>query len=219
MRTKVNAAGLEKAHKVLEEKYYQEIDELHEKYDVYLHDMKHTLRTIAALAEEGNYKEIRQLIIDMQGSLGEIQKRIICSHKILNALILERKSYAEKNNVILEFDITEPVQFQKIKDLDLIAIMGNLLDNAIEAEKYSEKREGILCSIWMANAERHMIIQIENSFDRKNGKPYRSNRPARIGEKHGIGLKSVREIVKRYGGIYENTKSSERYWAKVILPM
>lgn len=220
MRTKVNAAGLENARIELEEKYYQDIDELHEKYDVYLHDMKHTMRTIAALAEEERCDEIRHLISEMQSSLDDIQKGIICSHKILNALFQERRSYAEKNHIILKFDITEPVHFHKINDLDLIALMGNLLDNAIEAEKHSGKQEGILCCIWMAEKNRHLLIELENSFDRrKSARPYRSNRPDRIGEKHGIGIKSVREIVKKYGGIYENEKGGGRYWVKIILPM
>ena len=71
------------------EKYYKELDEIHEQYDVFIHDMKHTMRTVNALAEEGRCKEIKELIEDMLIKVGNIQNRIICSHKILNALLTE----------------------------------------------------------------------------------------------------------------------------------
>lgn len=204
------------------EKYYQDLETLHEEYDVFLHDMKHTMRTIAALAREGNNEEVERLIKRLQISLGDIEEKIICSHKILNALLLERKAYANDNGVILELDISEPLCLQEIDDMDLIVLMGNLLDNAIEAEKKYEKKEGggILCSIRLAREGRHLLIQIENSYQEQgNKRNFKKGVTERIGQKHGIGLGSVRRIVKKYGGIMECKKSGGRYLVKVILPV
>lgn len=208
----------------IEAKHYRNMDELHEQYDVFLHDIKHTMKTIAALAEEDNSAEIEDLIRGMQISLGNMNQKIICSHKILNALLAERAGYAKDNDVTLDFMIKEPLYLQEIENLDLVTLMGNLLDNAIAAEMNSKKREGILCSMWMARSGRHVLIQVENSYDEKAsarssfGKERTAvKEKAPIGAKHGIGLASVREIVEKYGGIMENSRQDGRYRVKIIL--
>lgn len=204
----------------MREKYYQDLDELHEEYDTFLHDMKHTMRAIAALARDGEVDEIISLIDKLDMSLGRAEQRIICSHKVLNALFNERKSYAEEEGVALEYDVIEPLYLQDIDDVDLCSLVGNILDNAIEAEKKSAKREGILFCMRMAREGRHVIIQVENSYDEEaeNNKT-KTVETERVGAKHGIGLRSVRKIVRQYGGMMEDKKSDGMFRIKILLPV
>ena len=204
----------------LKEKYYQDLETTQEQYDVFLHDMKHSMRTIAALAETGDCNKIGDLIKDLRVALGNIEWKMICSHKILNALLVERKEYADDNGVILNLDIKEPLYLQDIEDVDIISLIGNLLDNAIEAEKRVKSKQGVLCSMWMSREGRHILIQVENSYEEKQGnKANGGERKVRIGEKHGIGCKSMQKIVKKYGGIMESSKANGRYQVKMILPV
>ena len=203
------------------EKYYKELDEIHEQYDVFIHDMKHTMRTVNALAEEGRCKEIKELIEDMQIKVGNIQNRIICSHKILNALLTERKAYADECGADLELEIAEPLYLQNIDDVDLIILIGNLLDNAIEAEIHAHERNGVLCRIHMSGNGIHVVIQIENSYAEKSAGTEKETvrHSDNIGNKHGIGLKSIKEVVRKYGGVFDCWQSDGRYIVKVILPV
>ena len=201
------------------EKYYKDLDEIHEQYDVFIHDMKHTMRTVNALAEEGRCKEIKELIGDMQIKVGNIQNRIICSHKILNAMLTERKAYADVCGAALELEIAEPLYLQNIDDVDLITLIGNLLDNAIEAEIHAHERNGVLCRIHMSGNGFHVIIQIDNSYTEKIAETEHLQHPNNIGNKHGIGLKSVKEVVRKYGGVFDCWQSDGRYSVKVILPV
>lgn len=220
MKTRVQKLEREQLRFRLEEKNYRNMEKLHEEYDVFLHDIKHTMRTIAALAREGNCEEIENIITDMRTSVGRIEQEVICSDPLLNALLSERKGYANDSGVIFDVEIREPLYFQEMEELDLIVLLGNLLDNAIEAERRSKKREGVLCHMRMAREGRHMIIQVENSYDEKEQSQTRKViNNVRIGEKHGIGLESVRASVRKYGGIMENEKEKGRYCVKVILPV
>lgn len=204
----------------LEEKNYRNMEKLHEEYDIFLHDIKHMMRTIAALAEDGNCAEIERVIAKMRTNVGNIEQTEICCHPLLNALLSERKGYANDTGVILDMEIKEPLYFQEIDDLDIIALVGNLLDNAIEAERQSKKQEGILCHMRMAREGRHMIIQVENSYDEeKQSRKLRIKGEGQIGEKHGIGLESIRASVRKYGGIMESEKEKGRYSTKIILPV
>lgn len=204
----------------MREKYYQDLDGLHEEYDTFLHDMKHTMRAIAALAREGEVEEIISLIDKLDMSLGKIEEGIICSHKILNALFNDRKAYAEEVGVVLEYDVVEPLYFQDIEDVDLCSLVGNILDNAIEAERQSAERDGILFCMKMAKGGRHIIIQMENSYDEavenNKTKPVETER---VGAKHGIGMRSVRKIVRKYGGMMEDKKDGGKFWIKILLPI
>lgn len=220
MMMKAKSLEMVNARLDLEVKHYQNMDSLHEHYDTFIHDMKHTMRTIAALAEEGDCEKISRLIEKTRMNIGNIEQKTICSNKILNALLSERKSYADDNSIEIEMEISEPLYFQEIDEMDLITLMGNLLDNAIEAEKHAKKQEGILLCIRMAREGRHLIIHLENSYeDNYNHGKIRIKRSERIGDKHGIGLESVKDIVRKYGGIIENEKSDGRYLVKVILPV
>lgn len=204
----------------VKEKYYQDLETMHEQYDIFLHDMKHTMRTIAALSEMGDCDGIGHLIKEMKVSLENIEWRMICSHKILNALIVERKEYADDNDVLFEPDIREPLYLQDIEDTDIITLIGNLLDNAITAEKGAKSRDGVLCSIQMTQEGRHILIQVENGYAHKpSSKEAGQERTMRIGEKHGIGCKSMKRIVKKYGGIMECRRENGRYRVKIILPV
>lgn len=204
----------------MEAKHYQNMDNLHGQYDTFIHDMKHAMRTIAALAEDGDCEGIGCMIDKMRFNIGNIEQTMICSNKILNALLAERKGYAADSGIELEMEIREPLYFQEIDELDLVTLMGNLLDNAIEAEKRSRVRTGILLCMRMAREGRHMIIHLENSCeDNLNSGKIQMKRNGQIGNKHGIGLGSIRDIVRKYGGIIENEKGEGRYAVKVILPV
>jgi len=204
----------------MREKYYQDLEELHEQYDTFLHDMKHTMRTIASLAREGADEEIIDLIDGLRMSLSKIEQNIICSHKILNALFTERKSYADEEEVPLKFDITEPLYLQDIEDMDLITLIGNILDNAIEAEGQVTEPEGVLFSMKMSKEGHHIIIQVENSYsEKKSENQNKSPETGRVGAKHGIGMRSVRKIVRKYGGMMEEKKEYGRFRIKIILPV
>ncbi|MCR5783867.1 MAG: GHKL domain-containing protein [Clostridia bacterium] len=85
-------------------------------------------------------------------------------------------------------------------DHDLVVIMGNLLDNAVDAAEKSEDKAILLET---DNRNRYAVIVITNSCD---------SPPAASGEKllstkndrtlHGIGLKTVKKTLQKYGGDY-----------------
>lgn len=204
----------------LEEKYYRDLEKLHEQYDIFLHDTRHMMRTISTLSREGNCGEIEHIMETMRFSLCALDENIICSNKILNALLSERKSYADNKGVVLDLEIAEPLYLKEINELDLITLVGNVLDNAIEAEIQSAKGEGVICNMHMSNNGRHVIIQVENSYEEKRADRIKAIKMIeKIGNKHGIGLKSVGEVVKKYGGIFESGQEDGMYKVKLILPV
>ncbi|MCM1048743.1 MAG: GHKL domain-containing protein [Clostridiales bacterium] len=218
----VKARELENINIRLEKlaEYYQNIEDMHEKYDTFIHDIKHQLRAIAALSEDGDCENISSIIAQMRIDVGNIGQGLICSNKVLNALLLERKGYAADNGVALEMEIIEPLNLHNIQDSDLITLIGNLLDNAIDAQKYVNNQNPVLLNMRTARDGRHIVIHLENDYDNKlRLRKTVVKSVEQIGNKHGIGLNSVQNIVRKYGGIIENNKQGGRYVVNAILPI
>ena len=105
--------------------------------------------------------------------------------------------------VLRESTKTERPEAEKleISDLDLCALVGNLLDNAIEACERLDAGEKRRIEISLRIVERALLLQVVNScrdaraLDRRmDSFSQKRNGPG------GMGLKSMRRIVKNHGG-------------------
>lgn len=204
----------------MEKRHYQNMEEQHEQYDAVIHDIKHVIRAMAAMSQmkDENSEDIIRLMERINLSIGKISDKEYCGNKTLNALLLERIAFAEEQGVVLELEVIEPLQLSKFDELDLISLMGNLLDNAILAEGKVENPQKVYCRIALSRDFEHLIIQVENSYEEKAITT--RNRPeGKIGSKHGIGLDSIAEIVSKYGGIMDTFKEDGRYRTKIIFPV
>ena len=94
-------------------------------------------------------------------------------------------------------------------------ILGNLLDNALEALERAEHR---YLYVEMHYDRGILIIHIENSFDgkvKKRGDTYLTRKDKK--DFHGIGMKNIEEIVKKYDGEQEITVSGKRFKTNILL--
>ena len=206
----------------LRQKHYKELETVHLQYDIYLHDVRRMIRTIAAMVEERNWDNANLLADYMVDTVRGLGNRILCFHDILNALLAERKSYAESQGLSMEIKGKEPLLLGEISEIDMVALMGNLLDNAINAEIDAPAKEGILCQMSTALDGRHIVIEVENSYNPSKAKEKQTaqkpeKKIERIGHKHGIGLISIQETIEKYGGMISHQESAGRYYVKVIL--
>lgn len=214
---------LQHAQDELEQKYYKEIANMHLQYDIYLHDVRRMIRIIAFMVEDKQWDNAALLTDYMVDSIQDIRKNALCLHEILNALLVDRRSYAESLGLTMTIDVKEPLLLGDITEIDLVALTGNLLDNAINAEKDAAEKKGIMCLICTALDGGHIIVEVRNSYDKIKEKEKHAARKVdkkakQIGRKHGIGLVSVEEITRKYGGILSTLDEDNRYFVKAILP-
>lgn len=200
----------------LERKYYTEIANTHLQYDIYLHDVRRMIRIIASMVEDKQWDNAALLTDYMVDSIQDIRKNALCFHEILNALLVDRRSYAESLGLAITIDVREPLIMGVINEIDLVALTGNLLDNAIHAEETASEKRGIICRILTAYDGRHIIIEVINSYDKIIKREKKA--AGSIGNKHGIGLISIQETLRKYGGILSKLEDGGRYFAKVVIP-
>ena len=200
----------------LELSHYQRVEEINRNYAEYLHEMRRIVRTVDQLThiEAGSIAEgLVEKILHIEKPSGD---QYIFNNPIVNAIFLEREKQALEKDMIYHVDIQPGIDLSFIDDLDIISILGNLLDNALEA---AEGCLGAYVTVRLYKGNNELvIIRVENNFKaslKKNGKNYLTIKPEK--EKHGFGIKKIEEISQTYGGILSCSVEKNIFTAVLIL--
>ena len=193
------------------EQYYKEVEKSNREVRKIKHDFKNMLLAIC-----GNYKEknkISEEISKIIKQLDESDKKIYTSNVVINTIINNKISQAEKLNVKTEVNIKIPksVSFD-YKDAGIL--LGNILDNAIEAcERINQDRRWIQIDIFHQRSI--LLIKVCNGKI-KNSVNINKSSKSNV-HNHGIGVTSINAVVKKYDGYVEFVDKGEEFEVNVSL--
>lgn len=189
--------------------YYKRMEEVEEKHKQYAHNLKEYLQTISGLATKCKSEEIVDILKDMEVEVDSISDKIYTSNSILNALLCEKELQAQKEEIGFHVMIEPELDLGKIKNGDIIVMVGNLIDNAIEAAALCKEEKRIDLKFFESDGN-FIVLDIENTYGnrikRKEGS-YLSTKKNPL--YHGIGIKSVRETAEKYGGMLFQEQKEE----------
>ncbi len=175
--------------------YYDILEKQNNNLRTYAHDAKNHLSAIKHL---NTNPEIDIYISKMTERLAEYGKVCHSGNHTLDVVIDKYVTECDLNNIAFEFDI-KINNLSQVEPYDLVAILGNLLDNALEAAEQSQDK---MVSIETDFRNNFSVIIVSNSCDKN---PQLSNSELPVTTKsnkrlHGFGLKSVRKTIKKYNG-------------------
>lgn len=107
----------------LEESYYNRIEEIARKQQVYQHDMKQYMSAIATLLAKEQSQEAEKLFQQMQIQVNELEQKAYSGNGMLNALLSEKENQAKRQGVELLLEIEPGVPLSFLKDTDMIACL------------------------------------------------------------------------------------------------
>lgn len=175
--------------------YYNILEQQNKNLRTYAHDTKNHLSAIKNL---NNNPEIERHISKMIESLATYSKVCHSGNRTLDVVIDKYVTECELDNISFEFDIKNN-NLSQIEPYDLVAVFGNLLDNALEAAKVSKERN---VSIETDFRNNFSVIIVSNSCNHTPllndiRLPITTKKNKRL---HGFGLKSVKKTIKKYDG-------------------
>ena len=181
--------------------YYQALQTQFENHRILVHDIKNHLGSIDALALQGNTAEISAYIRRLDASLQAVPQARICNEPILNMLLLRFDEDCRKENVSLQCDIRDHC-LSFMDAADITTLFGNLLTNAFEAANNSQERR-INLSVRRNMEQSSVVISLDNSCDHSPDTDTDGNFVTRKKDRirHGVGLKSIRRVVRKYKGM------------------
>ncbi|MBZ6527261.1 GHKL domain-containing protein [Aerococcaceae bacterium DSM 111021] len=180
------------------------------------HDLKHQMSVILS---ESDVNKREEYLTNLKSSIENLEAKIETGNAVLDTFLTQKNQYCITNDInftcIANGDLLNHLQVT-----DLVSLLGNALDNAIEhVEKYDDPEKRLI-TLKLTSKANMVVLRIDNylmteleAFDdlpetSKQDKIY-----------HGYGLKSIRYIANRYGG-YMNI-NTEDYWfsLQVVFPM
>lgn len=192
-----------------------------ERIKVLRHDMKHHMNELMLLANKYNVAEIQEYIDHMETYIQNPNEIVASGNMEIDSVLNYMLQKAREELETVTVKVTLPEKMKHTFDINVM--IGNLLENAIEAARQTDKK----CLNVNITLKRGVLkIRIENSFLPANiveeerqgvGKVFLTTKKAK--GQHGIGLKSVRKIVEAYNGTMEVTTQDGLFCVNLILYM
>ena len=175
-----------------ERSYYQILEQQNENLMIYAHDTK---KHLAAIASLNNDPTISEYVGKLSDQLKEYSKNCHSGNRLLDVIIHKYSLNCEAKGITFCYEVRQ-CNLNKIEDMDLVAIIGNLMDNAVNAAIESVDKQILLDTTYRNG---YSVLIVSNSCD--NAPPTR--RKYLVSDKegfHGFGLKSVAKTIKKYQG-------------------
>ncbi len=180
------------------------------------HDLKHHLHVVQMLLETGHVEEARKHLLEAGTKINGVSFTTFCENQVVNAL-LTSYSQRSKEAGIDFFASAQLPQKSCMDNFELCSLIGNLLENALEACQKAPKGQRRI-TMKAAPHNGQLLISVENGFDgtilREEGQIV-----SRKGEGGGLGIRSIRSIVSRHEGEYIPQWNDDTFTASVMLRM
>lgn len=221
LRTAYNRMQLDKNNldisQSLLQKQNAEIHDLYQKNRLRLHEYSHTLTYLYCCVKEKKYDDAEKFLHEHMGELDEEKRQVWTGLPFLDFLINYKKQVMDKAGIVfrLELDVYE----YPFEEAELGVLLGNLLDNAIEAcEKCVPGKREVYLRI--RNVRYLFMLKMINSSSKSpemNGLRFITDKADK--NAHGMGVEQAKRIVEKYGGDIDFSYHEGRFETKFIVPI
>ena len=178
-------------------RHYQELLQGMERNRHLIHDIRHHILILQQYDQDQEYGKLHDYLKKMNDEIQENRNPIFTGNRIVDFILNQKRQAAENKGI--QFTTESQIIFSHpLEDKDICVLLGNLLDNAIEA---AEKNEKQWIRIRFEKIEEMFFIEISNSHSgniiKSNGNFISSKKDK---DMHGYGLISVKRIVNEYEG-------------------
>ncbi len=178
------------------------------------HDLKNHFSVIRGYVERGENDACCDYINSIQQTVESMGTLIRSGNSVIDYMINSKLSNLDGVEVLISGYVGN---FYDISDADMVCIIGNILDNAVEAVEHSIKAKRI--ELYFSKIKKNRLIICKNTVDApvlKNNKKLLSTKANR--EAHGLGHQIVESTVKKYGGLVDYFEEDGFFGVEISLP-
>ena len=205
---------IERFQSELIEKQVREIQNMYKQVRSWRHDYRNHIQNMKIQLAQGNYAELDSYLDSLADDLTTVDTVIKTGNVMADAILNSKLSVAEKLNIRINVKANIPNNIP-LSDVELCAVLGNLLDNAAEAcTKLPESDRFMRIYIGCLKNQLYMSVQNSAGDVKKIAGRYLSTKQS-DGE-HGYGIFRIDRVAKKYGG-YVNRQNEEGVFATEIM--
>ena len=206
---------LEQAERLtgLREVYYQGLRQQETQVRRLRHDLRNHLTAVRGLLEQGDEQGAIGYLDQIAGSPALRGTRRLCENEAANAVLTAKAEAMEREGVAADFAVSLPRDLP-VADMDLCALLGNALDNALEGTRDAgERRITVRCK-----ADKGLfMLRVENTLGGAVQPDLATTKADKAA--HGFGIPGMREIAERYGGTLDAGAREGAFELVVCLPL
>lgn len=179
------------------ESNYQSLRKAYDENRMIYHDFKNHMLAVNQLLREWKNKEAQEYIQAYINMSRQISQRVESECKIVDIIVNYKITEAIDKNINFKYEV-DYIGKINIMDIDMCALLANLLDNAIEAcEKLENKSRWIYLKIKSKNDMLFIILENSTTENKKDSiNFFQTTKKDKI--HHGLGIKSIENVVQKY---------------------
>lgn len=197
---------------------YRGLQKVYEENSTLQHDYKNHLLAINELIKENKNEEALLYISNYIKYAKTTLNHVETGSEILNIIVNSKINEAREKNITFKYNI-EFLNRLIMEDIDVCALMSNLLDNAIKECEYIEENKSWIY-LKMARRNDMLLIEIGNSIrPEKHKKRQFFTTENSNSKEHGWGMKSIDRVISKYGGTKEYSIENNKIEFFIVLPI
>ena len=181
------------------------------------HEYKNQIQCIQTLCETAQYDELKRYLHQITDKVLHDLDRINTNHAIVNAVINVKYQETVEKNILFIFQLNDMSKL-KLESEDIVILLSNLLNNAIEACEHCNtermiklklilENEQLILSVW--NTHENTLIPKDKSFQTTKTEDASC---------HGIGLQNVIHVIEKNHGDYVIIPKEHEFMISIIIP-
>jgi len=179
------------------------------------HDLKHQIQALKDI----NSEERDKFLEEAEDSIMIYDNVLKTENEVLNTILSEKSLYCEKHHIKLTCTV-DASQLDFMSTLDIYALLGNALDNAIECVSKHRDREKRVISLTISATGSFLSIQTNNYYESSlqivEGIPVTTKKNQDF---HGFGIKSMKHLAEKYGGTLYTSLENEIFMLQIVIPI
>ncbi len=206
---------IERFQSELIEKQVREIQNMYRQVRGWRHDYRNHINNMKIQLSQENYDGLSDYLNELADDLDTVDTVIKTGNVMADAILNSKLNVAEKMNVQLNVKANVP-EILPMSDVELCSVLGNMLDNAVEACGTLPEEERFM-RVYIGKLKGQLYLSVQNSAGkvRKEKGSYLSTKEG----EHGYGLFRIDRVAKKYGG-YVNRQNEEGIFAtEIMIPL
>ena len=200
----------------LMQRHVEEVQNIYKTMRIWRHDYHNHIQTLLALQESGQGERLKSYLLTLNDDLTTVDSVIKTGNVMADAILNSKLSLIKSHGIETNVKALLPEKLS-VSDVDMCVILGNMLDNAMEACLRQKEGERFI-RVYIAPMKRQLYISVTNSAGemRRRGKHFFSTKGLRG---HGFGLMRIDRIAAKYDGCVNRQSEEGVFATEVLLPL
>lgn len=196
--------------------YTTEINGLYANIRGWRHDYHDHLQALKYYLHDEQLDQARDYLNQLEDKLDEIDDIVHSGNTVMDAVVNSKLALAEQAQIATDVSVFVGQQ-PLISDIDLVVILGNVLDNAIEAASEQPDVSARFIRVYIAIEKQQLYISVTNS--RRADQVIDINYASTKNDKRGLGIRRINALVAKYHGIINRQYEEGVFVTEVLLPL